>query len=105
VGLIADCARCDRAQNGPGPAGGYDNRVTNAERAQALALNALERITALEGALRAKVADWRQYIAEEDNDEWGRERASVRSDDADELDALLTPSADSPSPTQGEPSE
>jgi hypothetical protein len=50
-----------------------------------------QRITALEGALRAKVAEWRQYIAEEDNDEWGRERASTLSDAADELEALIDP--------------
>jgi hypothetical protein len=52
---------------------------------------AQERITALEGALRAKVASWRKQIAEEDNDEWGRERASTLSDAADELEALIDP--------------
>jgi DNA repair exonuclease SbcCD ATPase subunit len=61
-----------------------------------------QRITALEGALRAKVAEWRQYIAEEDNDEWGRERASTLSDAADELEALIgaspVPSVDFPQP-------
>jgi hypothetical protein len=48
------------------------------------------------------VAEWRQYIAEEDNDEWGRERASTLSDAADELEALIgaspVPSVDFPQP-------
>lgn len=43
----------------------------------------------LEAQIQQLLAEWRQIVAEEDNDDFGRERASVRSDDIDALAALL----------------
>lgn len=45
--------------------------------------------SAREQALRHLVETWKKIVAEEDNDDFGRERASVRSDDIEELAALL----------------
>jgi hypothetical protein len=47
------------------------------------------RLSSLSEKLEGLVKEWRQIVEQEDNDEWGRERASVRTDDADELSALL----------------
>jgi hypothetical protein len=67
-------------------------------RAQRTLTEAQERITALEGALRAKVQEWRTQIHHEtpplnaiQAGSWDTKRQC-----ADELDALLTPSAGSP---------
>jgi hypothetical protein len=47
------------------------------------------RLSSLSEKLEGLVKEWREVVEQEDNDEWGRERASVRTDDADELSALL----------------
>jgi hypothetical protein len=56
-----------------------------------LRLSAEALLLAHQQTLRGLVASWRKQIAEEDNDEWGRERASTLSDAADELEALIDP--------------
>ena len=40
--------------------------------------------------IRALVERWKQYISEEDNDEFGGERKAARQDDIDDLQAVLT---------------